>query len=342
MMNRIILILAAVAMALLQACSGPESFNISGEVKGGGNINLYLKYYADDAVRTAVTAATGGKFSGDFQASTPALVELLDNDSQVLARFYAVNGDQLQITVDRTNPALSKVTGTPINEQFSALVNANADLIAKGDAEAVNRWIEGYITDHPADPVSSLIFASFYDFSIDPVHAGEVLEMIATEARLPEALDIYTSQIRKFADAKAYGPVAPLAYLPVGDDDFVTFDPKDKKLSLVIISNENSRRNDSVVPHLRRIYKDMPEKKSQMLDLVLYTDSHMLKGATRRDSAGWKQGWVPGGILGPGLDALAIPEIPYYIVIDSGARQIYRGPSPQKAETVIADYVKGL
>lgn len=328
--------------ALWSGCGEKTSFRLSGEVHGGANTNIYIKYFSGDAIHSGVTAARSGKLEGEFPLPSPAVVHLLDNEGNLLALMYAEGGDELSVKIDRSNPAKSVVEGSDVNERWSGLMNANSELLFSADSEKINDMIEDYISANPSDVVSALMFASFYDASSDPVHAGEVLETIDTEARRPEILDSYTSQLRRFAMPDAYEKIDSICYRPADKDTSLVFYATNSKASLIAISNDNSRRNDSIVPPLKRLYKALPEDKAQILDLALTSQYSAFSNRVRRDSAEWVQGWVPGGILGDDLYRLAIPEIPYFIVTDTAGNQIFRGGSFADAEVAITDYVKDL
>lgn len=331
-------IITALLTALcLTGCSGPESFKITGDVTDGSTINLYVKYHGANAVRTGVTAARQGKFEAEFSSPEPTIVEILDNEYNILARMYVKNGDEMNVTIDRANPTASTVTGNEISQRWSELINAHAGELTSGDSKRINDMIEAYIKANPSDPVGSLMFAEFYDSSTDPMHAMEVMEMIDIDARPSGVLDPCATIVSRFADAESYGKVKPIKYRAAENDSVRTFSPRDKKVSLISLSNENSKRSDDIVPELKKIANEFPSKKLQVIDFVLYSDTGSFKRVTYRDSATWIQAWLPGGILGKGLSDLSVPDMPYFIVTDSAGTQLYRGTSPTEAADIIKD-----
>ncbi len=331
------IIAAVLAGICLWSCSEPTTFKITGEVSDGATTNLYLKYYGADAVRSGVTAAREGKFEAEFSSPEPTIVEILDNDYNILARMFLKNGDEMNVTIDRANPMASKVTGNEISERWSSLINEQGELLASADSKGINRMIEDYISANPADPVGALMFAEFYDSSSDPVHAMEVMEMIDMEARPAGVLDPYATIVSHFADSAAYGKVKPINYRTASSDSVRVFRVADRQVSLISLSNENSKHSDDIVPELKRIVREFPSKKLQVIDFVLYADSGAFKRVTYRDSATWTQAWIPGGILGKGLDDLAVTDMPFFIVTDSAGTQIYRGTSLSEASDKIKE-----
>lgn len=321
------------------SCGGPTSFKIEGELTDGATINLYVKYYGANAVRSGVMAARDGKFEAEFSSSEPTVVEILDNEYNILARMFLQNGDEVKATIDRTNPMLSRVTGNEINERWSSLINKHSSLLSSGNTDSINIVIEDYITANPTDPVGALMFAAFYDSSTNPVHAMEVMEKIGSEGRPSGVLDPYALIISGFSDSTAYSKVQPIKYRTAKSDSAIIFKPSDKKVSLIALSNENSKRSDDIVPELKKIYGDYPSKKLQIIDFVLYADTSAFKRVTYRDSAKWIQAWLPGGILGKDIENLAIPDMPYFIVTDSAGTQLYRGKSAAEAAEKIKEAI---
>lgn len=337
-MQRLAGLIATILLGVwICSCSGPTSFKITGELTDGANINLYVKYYGAHAVRNGVMAAREGKFEAEFSSPDPTIVEILDNEYNVLARMFVQNGDEVSVTIDRANPTASKVAGNEINQRWSDLINSNATLLSSGDSKDINSMIEDYITANPSDPVGALMFAEFYDLSSDPVHAMEVMEMIDMEARPAGVLDPYATIVSHFASPDSYGIVQPIKYREAQSDSVLTFRASDKKVSLILLSNENSKRSDSIVPGLKKITKEFSPKHLQVIDFVLYADTNAFKRLTYRDSATWTQAWLPGGILGKGIEELAIPDMPYFIVTDSAGHQLYRGSSMQEASDKIKE-----
>ena len=70
-------------------------------------------------------------------------------------------------------------------------------------------------------------------------------------------------------------------------------------------------------------------------DVELDIDTPAWRRITRPDSAGWIQAWLPGGTASRGIDSLAVPSLPYFIVADSTGSQLLRTPSAAAARSFI-------
>lgn len=333
------LLIISLLVGLLVGCSGNGSFKVTGTLSDGANTNLYIKYYSNGAVHSGVIAATDGKFELVGSASEPTIVEILDRGNKVLGRVYAVNGDELTIVIDMKSPLKSQVRGTPENERWGSTIYNNAMTLGHSEPAKVNEFVERYIDEHPDDVASTLLFVTFYDASLDPVHADEVFCRITEEARIPSIVSAYMLMSQPFNRPEAMEPVTELHYRTF-DMDSATFTPRGHAATLLSFRDDKDPRNDSIVRSYKQLRRDYAEAKLQIVDFALYPDTTSWKGAVRGDSAKWVQAWTPGGILSTELDRLAIPAIPYYIVLDSAGVQQYRGADPLAVSTKIKSLIK--
>lgn len=333
-MNKVYLILAVLLMALV-SCKDTTYFTIEGEVSGQQSMNLYMRYYGNEHVNTGVTAVTEGKFKFKGASATPTIVEIMDNERKVLGRLYIQNGQKVTVSLDRNNPWAFQASGGNYNEEWSAEIRRNAGPLGSGGPEA-NKTIEEYIAHHPDNLVSSLLFTTLYDYSIDPIRADSVAESISVEARPGFLFDGYATQMNAVnKHAMAY-KVDTIKYRPYKKDTVAYFTPK-KAASLLGFTSDKSNRADSVVPR----YKELSKKsKLELLDIMLVQDTAMWKRITKRDSADWVQGWVPGGIYAQTIDSLSIPSLPYYLVVDTAGVQHYRGKLLRDASDAIDALIK--
>lgn len=325
---------------LLTGCSGEKPFRITGELSDGANTNLYVKYYNGTAVNTLITAARDGKFAAKGFADAPTVVRILDKDNKLLALVFVRNGDEINVTIDRTGMASGKVTGNEVNDALTAFLNANAKAIDSGDAKKINTLVSDYIKANPDDIASAVLLGFVYDASLDPAEAAGLVASLGEKAQLPYVIGQLTIQSQRFANPTALGNVADFRYLKAGCDSALTFSTADKDVSLLVFSDDSNLRKSSIVPGLKDIYKDTGGSRLQIMDVVIANDTTAMKGMTRLDSAKWTQGWIPGGLLSDQLSRLGVPALPYYIVADSDGRQTYRGKSIDDARKAVEELIR--
>ena len=242
-----------------------------------------------------------------------------------------MNGDEIDVTIDPKSPAAMKVEkGNEAAIRWAQWLNANAKILDGRNSKAINALVAKYVKAHPQDIVSTLIVTTVYDASADPEGASKLLSSIAPEAR-PTALTDAFATLLTYADTSAgKRRVSPLTLMAQGDT-VTTFSPRKHRLSLLVFSDENSGRADSIVPALRRLRKAHTDKALGIIDISLDTDTLAWQSSTRNDTATWDAAWGTGGIASAALRPLAIPRLPYFIVTDSVGSQIYRGASISQA-----------
>lgn len=328
-------LISAVALCCLAAaCGGADKFTITGEVVGAPSMNLYMKYYGNGSTLSAVTVVNAGKFEFTGHCAKPTLVEILDNESNMLACLYMVNGDKARITIDRRNPYLMQVAeGPQPNIDYAAFANENAQALSGPDHALANSLIERFITDNPQSQAGAMLMATAYDTRLDPTRADSIMRSVAELTATGSMLDGYLSTMSAFAIAPEHARIDTLRYRPRLMDTTYYFTPAGKKPTLIAFTTERDSRRDSILPHFRALTKD---GKVRVLDFMLCRDTITWRSAVRRDTATWEQAWSPGGIYARDVDKLALPSLPYYIIADTAGRQIYRGSSLAAALDTIA------
>lgn len=325
--------LAFMLVVAAVGCSAPKEFKIEGEIEGAPTMNLYVKYFSGDAVQRGVTPAENGKFSFVAPAPTPAIVVILDNEGKVLGRAFAKNGDKIKMTLSRNNPCKISLSGTPENEAWALALNQLADSIMGASPAKVNGIVERYSAEHGGGIVSALLFATLYDYSVNPMRADSVINSISSAS--PEALPLLApvnTLLIRYLDSAFVRPVDTIRYRPIEQDTALVFTPK-AKASLLVFTSDRYDRLDSLIYHL----KDLKKKKSELdvLDIMLTADSNTWKRNVRLDSATWQQGWIPGGLYGADIDKLGLPRTPFFIVIDKEGKQFLRTDTLRNARAAI-------
>lgn len=325
-------------LLLLAACGEDDRFAVQGTMEGGRTTNLRIAFYNGDAFVQGITAVRDGRFSFEATAPQPVMVELYDNDYRLLGRLYAAKGDEITCNIDPANPYRLTATGRKDLERWTRWQRDHADALLKGSADSL---VEQYIAANPGDVVSTLLLTTLYDASTpEGLHrADSLLSLIAPEAR---PFNITQSLVSLIA-AGIHGPEARLhdfkaRILGHGPD---TLRIDSSPLWLISLATEHTQRRDSVVPAMRRMHDSFGGRgRLRVVEISLDNDTTAWRRITRPDSAAWTQAWLPGGTAARGLDSLAVPSLPYFIVADSTGRQLLRTPSPSAATAFIEQRLK--
>ena len=217
-------------------------------------------------------------------------------------------------------------------QEWARFLRSNADSLTAGPL-AANRAIGRYVADNTDNLVSTLLVITSYDTGRDPLGADSLLELISPAVRPAALTEGYNYLLQRLVDNSSRGPVLPFRYLD-RRDSLRTFDPADAELSLLVVDNNRSGRADSIVPELKRL-RERAGRKLAVLEYSVDYDTIEWKRSTRRDTATWTQAWGAGGISARGLENLAVPTVPYFIVCDTAGTQLLRTPALTPATALI-------
>ena len=329
--NIVRLLTYLICTCVLWSCGDSDTFTIEGTVDGNATINLRFIYYTNGTLVKGLTAARDGKFEYKGVSTTPTVVEILDNDYRLMGRVYVTNGDRIECHLTRNAPNAINVTGNEISERWAEFLNKNANLLESSDANLI---IEKYITEHPDDIVSTLLMITSYDASNDAYRADSIMSIINPEVRPSVMVEGFNALLQRLVTSTATEPVSPISGISMRDS-LIEFNPAAKKISIIVLSDAESGRRDSIVPALKRLHRKSLRSKLQIGDVCLDRDTATWHQSVRPDSAGWPQIWVAGALASPGIDRLGISRLPYFIVTDSTGNQVLRTPSIKRVESFV-------
>lgn len=327
-MKRLLAPLAAAAL-LLAGCSDTEQFRVNGTIEGKPTMNLRVGYYGDGAYRTIVTAPREGEFEFFGSSEMPAMVDIMDYDYRPLVRLYARNGETYEISMKRDDPYSATVTGNATSEEWSRFLRENADSLRAGYRTA-NPLIARYIAAHPDNVCSTLLLLTAYDSSHNPAEADSLLGLISPQARPSSLADGYAASLQRLMAAIDSAEVLDIPYY-LRRGKYGHLKPSESDYTFLALSDRASRP-EALPDALRKLAKQ--QRRVAIADLSLDTDTMDWRNSVRPDSATWLQGWAAGSISSIGIDRLAVPSLPYYIVCDSTGRQLYRGALLNRALSV--------
>ena len=322
----------AVISILLAAgisCTDNEQFRVNGTIEGKPTINLRAAYWADGAYRQLLTASRDGEFEFFGSSKTPAVVDIMDHEYRVIGRIYIANGQNVECTLDRSNPFNISASGNETVEKWTRFLKENADSLRSGSGTA-NAIIGRYVKANPADVVSTLLMLTAFDASADPAGADSLLFSIDVSARPSSLTSGYNFLLERLITAA--DTINPIVYFDAATGKGATFRPEDSGRSMIVFSTEDSPSRDSLLTAMRRLRRKYEKKELEIVDISLDRDTVVWKNHIRRDSATWRQGWAAGAMAAPGINCIGINRLPFAVVCDSAGATLYRGPSIASAE----------
>ena len=231
----------AVISILLAAgisCTDNEQFRVNGTIEGKPTINLRAAYWADGAYRQLLTASRDGEFEFFGSSKTPAVVDIMDHEYRVIGRIYIANGQNVECTLDRSNPFNISASGNETVEKWTRFLKENADSLRSGSGTA-NAIIGRYVKANPADVVSTLLMLTAFDASADPAGADSLLFSIDVSARPSSLTSGYNFLLERLITAA--DTINPIVYFDAATGKGATFRPEDSGRSMIVFSTEDSR-----------------------------------------------------------------------------------------------------
>ena len=230
------LLLLALAVSMLTACSKPEGFVIKGQIKGKESGDIRLMKYADGRWITEDSAKIEkGQFTLKGKTDIPELRLISMEQQQIVAQFFAENGT---ITLNAWNDSLTKtqVKGSKSNDEFTVLKkeleNINKDIqglqqkyseaMQSGNEDGMKKaqidyeammgnqtvYIKNFIREHPKSAVSPLIVLMQFSQDISAHDIDTLVVFLDPSIRA----SVYVSELNKIAGKKRLtdaGSVAP-------------------------------------------------------------------------------------------------------------------------------------
>ena len=328
---RVSLYITLLILAVMSAaCGHPDSLRLEGKLIDESTINLRVLYDSGRGMQSGITASRNGKFRFEGRAERPTLIDIYDNEYRLLGRTYGANGEDIKLTLDRSNPYNMTAKGNPVAERWAAWLHSHADSLRTADADTRNRMVAGYVGSHRDDIVSALLMMTLYDSSGPRGAAAAALwDSIAEEARPPYLTAGYAAQLEYAREATADMAVPAITYMKRGGHA-ATLRASDAALTLIVLSAGSDGR-DSLRTMLRSAQRHVARGRFALADLSLDRDTVEWRRTVTPDSATWTQGWVAGGISEGAIRRIAPPSLPYFVALDSAGRQLWRGNSATEA-----------
>lgn len=328
------LLLISLTALLMVACSSGDEFEVSLDIKGLAEEAVTMRYLSNGDLVKIIGHAKKGQV--ELTGSTPemTLVEIAGPDNEPLCAFAAKAGDEIEITGSLNDPEGWQLKGTQAVEDLSTFIKDNKALIKSRDYARLNSVISKFISSHPESGASGVLLATRFHSGGYEALGDSLMRQLKGEARLPQLISSFGPLVAIQKSASAEGVVQPMTFYTAQKsekDTICRFAPEDAGYSLLAVTTV--RRGDSVVRQLKTLPKSV-----RIIEIAVGDDSLSWKQMTRGDSSSWFQAWLPGGTANPQIRRLAIPQVPYFITVDSLRRQVYRGSSLTRAVKAASEH----
>lgn len=307
----IVLAVAFCSMLLLGSCGGNKPYKIDGTIEGFGTQNVIAIYHNGTALKEMTVNAVDSKFHIEGIADAPVVVEFYNNQRYRIGCVVAENGDEINVKFKAGDPNFMEAAGNETSELLSDFLRKNS--------ETLNDGIEKQIISDPAAALSVILAGYYYNVATDAVRADSILSLFDyTTVTDNPMLRAKAEVASRLADVNA--TVEPIDLFS-SNDSIERFEPSTKKRTLYIFTDIH-RMPDSILNYTDSLAHDI-----KIALIRMSVDTFGWHKDTYRFAKEVKHFWALGGTANERLNCFNIPSLPYFVVADTTARQIYRGTS---------------
>lgn len=316
--------LAAIVLPVAMSCGGDNPMRAEVTIEGLGTQNVRVIYADDRAVNSATVTVIDSKFSFEAQSPEETVFEIYSNSRALLGRFAGKNGDNIELTLKLSDPAYMKVSGNKTSEELAGFLSSNS-------GRDLNDAIARQVSENPGGMLSAILMTYYFDFSGDPGEGAMLTDMLTAKTPFRSFTQGNRRMLSRLEEPQ--GKVEPMVLFNMADTVEV-FEPDSVRPTLLWFDSKDKAIGDSIAERLDSI------------GMKRFLAAHILISS---DTFGWRRSmsplpkqvrrlYAPGGIASPDLYRLSITGLPFFIVTDSIAEQVYRGKSLDAA----LDSVKSL
>lgn len=330
-------------MALMLGSCVKNEFKVDFEFPKDHIGNYLMTYYAWDSRGGRWIEHTAsiqeGMASADCITRLPTLIYVSDasqpGNSMII---YAERGDQIKVTGEGKDMGAWSVTGNKLSERWSEWRKKAYQ--KKDDRKAFEKCIEEYVKDNPKDEMSAILLLTEWNRRENPEGFVRLWNTVAKGARGQQliemcgATDLLGVQFTTTADGNLeYAKDAKIKSLTLRSRDNGTDTLKFNKASILYFYTENNSSRHEAVDSLKALAKAYSDSSKRVVaDIYMDSDSMTWVNAIRRDSLkGVVRAWQPRGIAEGDMVKMGVTRLPWFIVKDKTAKEIYAGDDLKKA-----------
>ncbi len=337
--KKINLFLILIFGVLFSSCGDNSEFRIAGIINGMGTQNIKIIYYANGAVQESRAIVVDGKFSITGYAPEATFVEIQTSNGYLLGHLMIQNGETVECKLENGNRYKVSFEGNEVSEKWGKFLTDNSAVLSSVNNEKKNELIAQYVSKHKDELISTVLMLTEYYCPDNEMTADSILRAISETARPQVLVESYEAMFAHVNSATSHNNILPMK-LYCKDDSLMTYNPALSSYSVLGFTDDDKSARDSILPQFKKWSKEYKSRQLAIIDVSLAVDTTRWHRITREDDADWKQCWALGSVRAKSIERLSIPRMPYFIVVDSTGKQLYRGSSITKASKVLDSQLK--
>lgn len=316
-------------VALLAVSCKDEFFTIEGTFVDGGTQNIRVMYVTDyETLQSEWVTMTDGHFEVTGMNQDWTVVYIVNSRKEIIARAAVKDGDKMEIAGSMSDTYHTAVAGNDATEEWNRFMVENAALYMMPDRTQLNRAIEKYVTSNPDRISSTLLLLNDYANIQGTTSVDSLFKRISMEARPAGLVNNYFALSQQLDKEKSDKNV-PSVMLYNSEDTITTITMARFKATLLYFWDKRDSQRRETVKDLKELYSRHggDDGRLQVVDIMMSPDTTRWKKTLEGDSATWKHYWAPGGTLSRNLVNMSVEGTPYFILVTSVGKQLYRGSS---------------
>lgn len=305
--------------------------------------NYLMAYYAWDSRGGRWIEHTAsiqeGLATADCVTRLPTLIYVSDaSQPRNSIIIYAERGDQIKVSGEGNDMGTWTVKGNKLSERWSEWRNKSYP--KKKDLKAYEKSIEEYVGKNPKDELSAILLLTEWNRRENPEGFVRLWNMIDKSARGHRIIemcgvnDLLGVDFTTTAEGNLeYAKDTKVKSLTLRSRDNGIDTLRFNKASILYFYGENNSARREAADSLKILSKDYPDSvKRVMADIYMDSDSMTWVNAIRRDSLkGVVRAWQPHGIVEGDIVKMGVSRLPWFIVKDKSAKEIYAGDDLKEA-----------
>lgn len=323
-MKQLRFIILALATLALAACSS-DSFRLEARIDGLGTQNIQIIYATSEGVQSEWVTAENNRISYEGYAPELTVLQVLDSNSQLIARMAVKNGDKLKFRGAMNSPMAIEFKGSDASEEWSAFLKENIELINTGNQPMLDLAIEKFIRENPDNVVSTLLLLFDYGSLSNTKAVDEMLDGIDDDAKPLFLINTY-QMLRNERNKSEADKHFFMFDLYESTGKWSTFRASGHSFSLLWLWSRDDANHRAVADSIKQLAKTYG-KRLQVADVLVDGDTTVWRSTFKADSTNWVHFWAPGGPNGKYMSAVSTFTTPRYMLVDSLGVYHYRGES---------------
>lgn len=323
------------ALVVLSGCGKPQQFTLSGELDNLRDRGVTAIWYDGSAMQSMpLMIAEGKNYRFQGNANRPVAITLMLSDGSVAGTVILSNGDNVKLKADADAPWLGEVTGSKSTAALYAFMAEHS-----GDpVSELNELIAQYVNSHLESPESSVLMTFFFHVPGNESRADSLIRAIKPQARPASLTAGFQQMLGRQLSADAVNQLSSMNFVDA-EGEARRFAPSMHSYSLLAIVADNKRQIDSLDRAINSL-PELPKRRFHVLELSTAPDSTNWALSIRGDSVARDRVWAPAILADARMQKLAVPDVPFFILVDSVGNQLIRTRSVSAAMKELRKHIR--